>query len=63
MGAQVPWAQLARISLTPGPSMIRDEGGRALRRGTLKVSGDGHLMASNEEVVTQVREAEGVRHA
>src|SRR5882672_4702191 len=27
MGAQVPLAQLAEISLTPGPSMIRDEGG------------------------------------
>ncbi|OLC83619.1 MAG: cation transporter [Acidobacteria bacterium 13_1_40CM_4_65_8] len=28
MGAQVPLAQLAEISLTPGPSMIRDEGGQ-----------------------------------
>jgi Cu(I)/Ag(I) efflux system membrane protein CusA/SilA len=28
MGAQVPLAQLAEITLTPGPSMIRDEGGQ-----------------------------------
>src|SRR5207247_3592805 len=28
MGAQVPLAQLAAIELTPGPSMIRDEGGQ-----------------------------------
>lgn len=28
MGAQVPLAQLADITLTPGPAMIRDEGGQ-----------------------------------
>jgi copper/silver efflux system protein len=28
MGAQVPLAQLAEITFTPGPSMIRDEGGQ-----------------------------------
>jgi Cu(I)/Ag(I) efflux system membrane protein CusA/SilA len=28
MGAQIPLAQLATIELTPGPSMIRDEGGQ-----------------------------------
>ena len=28
MGAQVPLAQLANVTLTPGPAMIRDEGGQ-----------------------------------
>jgi len=28
MGAQVPLAELAEIALTPGPAMIRDEGGQ-----------------------------------
>jgi Cu(I)/Ag(I) efflux system membrane protein CusA/SilA len=28
MGAQVPLAQLAKVTLTPGPAMIRDEGGQ-----------------------------------
>ena len=28
MGAQIPLAQLAEITLTPGPAMIRDEGGQ-----------------------------------